>query len=289
MHKPKIKRGNKRKEETVAPSLSQKINELLNDISNNNIIPIDNNISDNDVLNKDEVLNNNNVFNNDDVFNDDDCFNDDDILNDNNIINNNDKPATQDFTTTFLRQIPTLETEHNNQDLTTLNSSNNNQIQNIISSTRFVSSKPITISDSRIKAYVTFRAKNNARNNLMNEICNTMNNLINQIKKLFLRPLMKYQSISFAYSLSDFLEKLKCLFLYAQNPQRSVFEKLVQKIFKCELNSAEGIEWLQTANRYFGDFQNKLVNNVEDLINEFKEERSTEGTLQKEEIITFVD
>ncbi|RIB06935.1 hypothetical protein C2G38_2215838 [Gigaspora rosea] len=46
----------------------------------------------------------------------------------------------------------------------------------------------------------------------------------------------------------DFLEKLKYLFLRARNPQKSVFEELVQKVFK-----------------------------------------STEGTLQKEEIITFVD
>ncbi|CAG8653745.1 9856_t:CDS:2, partial [Racocetra fulgida] len=39
----------------------------------------------------------------------------------------------------------------------------------------------------------------------------------------------------------DFLEELKYLFLRIQNLKKSVFEELVLKIFKCELNSAEGI------------------------------------------------
>ena len=58
----------------------------------------------------------------------------------------------------------------------------------------------------------------------------------------------------------DFLEELKCLFLSVRNPNKSVLEELVRKIVKCELNSAEGIEWLQTAKSSFGDFRNKLVN-----------------------------
>ncbi|CAG8711494.1 3381_t:CDS:2, partial [Cetraspora pellucida] len=87
----------------------------------------------------------------------------------------------------------------------------------------------------------------------------------------------------------DFLEELKCLFLRVRNPQKSVFEELVLKVFKCELNSAEGIEWLHTAIRHFGDFRNKLVNNVMDLVDDFKEIRSTTGPLQKEEVVAFVD
>ncbi|CAG8731356.1 20604_t:CDS:2 [Rhizophagus irregularis] len=61
-------------------------------------------------------------------------------------------------------------------------------------------------------------------------------------------------------SCRDFLEELKCLFLRVRNPQKRVLEELIRKVIKCELNSAEGIEWLHTANRHFGDFRNKLVN-----------------------------
>src|SRR5581483_7521964 len=55
-------------------------------------------------------------------------------------------------------------------------------------------------------------------------------------------------------SCRDFLEELKCLFLCVRNPPKRAFEELIRKFIKCELNSAEGIEWLQTANRHFGDF-----------------------------------
>ncbi|CAB4430768.1 unnamed protein product [Rhizophagus irregularis] len=63
-------------------------------------------------------------------------------------------------------------------------------------------------------------------------------------------------------SCRDFLEELKCLFLRVRNPQKRVLEELIRKVIKCELNSAEGIEWLHTANRHFGDFRNKLVNGL---------------------------
>ena len=52
-----------------------------------------------------------------------------------------------------------------------------------------------------------------------------------------------------------------------------MFEELIRKVIKCELNSAEDIEWLQTVNRHFGDFRNKFINNVEDLVENFKERR----------------
>ncbi|CAB5368044.1 unnamed protein product [Rhizophagus irregularis] len=57
-----------------------------------------------------------------------------------------------------------------------------------------------------------------------------------------------------------------------------------------ELKS-KGIEWLHTANRHFGDFRNKLVNSVENLVENFKEKRTLSMTspLQREEIISFVD
>ncbi|RIA82773.1 hypothetical protein C1645_834829 [Glomus cerebriforme] len=41
--------------------------------------------------------------------------------------------------------------------------------------------------------------------------------------------------------------------------------------------------------KHFGDFRNKLVNSVIDLINNFKEKRNLVNPLQKEEIIAFVD
>ncbi|PKY57058.1 hypothetical protein RhiirA4_477860 [Rhizophagus irregularis] len=74
-------------------------------------------------------------------------------------------------------------------------------------------------------------------------------------------------------SCCDFLEELKYLFLRIWNPQKCVLEELIRKVIKCELNSAEGIEWLHTANRHFGDFRNKLVNGIVDLIDNFKESR----------------
>ncbi|CAG8563758.1 5958_t:CDS:2 [Racocetra persica] len=48
---------------------------------------------------------------------------------------------------------------------------------------------------------------------------------------------------------------------------------------------------LQIATKHFGDFHNKLINNVEKLVKEFKEKRTCSITspLQKEEIIAFVD
>lgn len=71
----------------------------------------------------------------------------------------------------------------------------------------------------------------------------------------------------------DFLEELKCLFLRVRNPNRIIFEDLVQQIFNCELNSAEGIEWLRTAHKNFNDFRNKFLDNIEELIDRFKEKR----------------
>ncbi|RIA96163.1 hypothetical protein C1645_815735 [Glomus cerebriforme] len=49
------------------------------------------------------------------------------------------------------------------------------------------------------------------------------------------------------------------------NPQKVMLEELIWKVIKCELNSAEGIEWIHTANR------------------------NSSNPLQKEEIIAFVD
>ncbi|KAF0382171.1 hypothetical protein F8M41_011975 [Gigaspora margarita] len=79
----------------------------------------------------------------------------------------------------------------------------------------------------------------------------------------------------------DFLEELKCFFLRVQNPRKGAFEKLVLKIFKCEFNSTEDIEYLYIANRHFGDFRNSLVNNVMDLI--------YHRPFAKEEILAFID
>ena len=71
----------------------------------------------------------------------------------------------------------------------------------------------------------------------------------------------------------DFLEELKCLFLRARNPNKNIFEDLVQQIFNCDLNSGKGINWLHAANRNFSDFRNKFLDSVDELIDAFKEQR----------------
>ena len=49
----------------------------------------------------------------------------------------------------------------------------------------------------------------------------------------------------------------------------------MQQIFNCELNSDEGINWLQIANKKFNDFRNKFLDtNVEDAVEAFKEKRA---------------
>jgi hypothetical protein len=73
----------------------------------------------------------------------------------------------------------------------------------------------------------------------------------------------------------DFLEELKCLFLRVRNPKKNAFEDLVRQIFNCDLNSADGVDWLRTSNRQFGDFRNKFLDSIEDLINEFKANKIT--------------
>ncbi|CAG8765142.1 10361_t:CDS:2 [Dentiscutata erythropus] len=73
---------------------------------------------------------------------------------------------------------------------------------------------------------------------------------------------------------------------------KKAFEDLVRQIIKCDLNLAKGIEWLQVAKRHFGNFRNKLINNIEELVEDFKKKElgySTTSSLQKEEIIAFVD
>ncbi|CAG8712522.1 3729_t:CDS:2, partial [Dentiscutata erythropus] len=64
----------------------------------------------------------------------------------------------------------------------------------------------------------------------------------------------------------DYLKELKCLFL-------------------------RGIKWLQIAKKHFGDFRNKLVNDIENLVKDFKKIRArpVSSPLQKEEIIAFVN
>jgi hypothetical protein len=72
----------------------------------------------------------------------------------------------------------------------------------------------------------------------------------------------------------DFLEELKCLFLRVRNPNKSVFVDLVWKMFNCDINSAEGTNWLQAANRNFIDSHNKFLDAVEKAIDDFNEERA---------------
>jgi len=48
---------------------------------------------------------------------------------------------------------------------------------------------------------------------------------------------------------------------------------LIQQIFDYELNSNEGVDWQHTATKNFNDSRNKFLDNVEELINKFKEGR----------------
>ena len=67
---------------------------------------------------------------------------------------------------------------------------------------------------------------------------------------------------------------MKCLFLRFRDPEKSAFEDLVQEIFKCKLNSTEGIDWLRAANRNFGDFRNKFLDSIDEIIDTIKVERA---------------
>jgi len=72
----------------------------------------------------------------------------------------------------------------------------------------------------------------------------------------------------------DYLEELKCLFLRVRSPPKHALEGLIRQIIKCDLNSAEGLEWLRIGNRQFGDFRNKFLNGIERSVNSFKEKRN---------------
>ncbi|PKC67985.1 hypothetical protein RhiirA1_393268 [Rhizophagus irregularis] len=89
----------------------------------------------------------------------------------------------------------------------------------------------------------------------------------------------------------DYLDELKCLFLRVRHPPKNAIQELVRQIFKCDLNSAEGIECLKVANKNLGDSRNKLINSIMELVKSFNEQRSRNTTepLQKDEITKFVD
>ncbi|CAG8673736.1 707_t:CDS:2 [Dentiscutata erythropus] len=70
-------------------------------------------------------------------------------------------------------------------------------------------------------------------------------------------------SISLALSNTMQNQNDKCFFLRTRNPPKKALEDLVRQIIKYDLNSTEGIKWLQIAKRHFGDFRNKLINGVE--------------------------
>ncbi|CAG8756731.1 12720_t:CDS:2, partial [Dentiscutata erythropus] len=187
--------------------------------------------------------------------------------------------------------------------------------------------KPITVSNSRNNDQFNYNSRkillgsgNNTMNIQMNNTCNMMNTLIfhsetiNEVVPLSFDKMLIYQLspvvegsqfMPFTFPRSsttilqnqgdkikanrDFLEELKYLFLHVRNSRKGIFEELVLKIFSCELNSTEGVEYLHIANRHFDNFINSLVNNIIDLISDFKETRSMTGPLQKEEILAFID
>ncbi|RIB21586.1 hypothetical protein C2G38_2299389 [Gigaspora rosea] len=306
----KNKKGRKKKHEIVAPPASQIITELLKD-------DVPNNDDDND-----GILTNGNISNNGDVFNNDDVFNDSDSFNDN-------ESVAQDFATVPLRPISTesnqqkksmFNSRSNNQIQNDIISSNKNfkirtkvsfgvgdNMMNIQMNHTHNVMNNSTIHFDTIDNAVPSPFNKMTIYQLCSWLCENPNvlqlannmNLSMQapvIEGLQLMPSTSPGSLTMQQpredktkACRDFLEELKCFFLRVRSPKKGTFEELVQKIFKCELNSAEGIEWLHIATRNFGDFWNKLVNGVMDLIKVFKQTRSATGPLQKVEIITFVN
>jgi len=61
------------------------------------------------------------------------------------------------------------------------------------------------------------------------------------------------------------------MFLQIRNPSKNSIEELIQQIFDYELNSNEGVDWQRAATKNFNDSQNKFLDNVEELINKFKD------------------
>ena len=64
------------------------------------------------------------------------------------------------------------------------------------------------------------------------------------------------------------------MFLRSRDPEKSAFEELVRQILNCDLNGAEGTDWLRAANKNFGDFRNKFLDSIEEKIVMFKEKRA---------------
>ncbi|CAG8527371.1 33478_t:CDS:2, partial [Racocetra persica] len=257
------KKGRKKKQESVVSQPSQIITEFLND----------------DVSN----IMGDNISN-------DDSFNDDDISDNNDVFNDNESVA-QDFTTT-------QGTESNSQNKLMLNSRCNNHNQdNFISSNRIASSRLMSIPDSREDSPILYRSTlalelrnkidlNRASEIVSNSRVNSQFDYVSLNNTSRSRPISSLRSRNNAMNILrndthdaetnsihhfDITNKvvpssLNKMMIYqlcswlCENPKKSVFEELVQKVFKCELNSTKGIEWLHTANRYFGDFRNKLVN-----------------------------
>ncbi|KAF0541216.1 hypothetical protein F8M41_005596 [Gigaspora margarita] len=132
-----VKKGHKKKvQKIIAPS-------SLND-SNNNMQS--KNKRGHDVPDN----NNNNNSNDNSVSNYDDIFDDNDI-------NYDDESAAQDFTITSLRPESAHEIESNNQNMPMLSSNNNHQIQNNISSKRILSSRLTSTSASRESSPICYR------------------------------------------------------------------------------------------------------------------------------------
>ncbi|RGB31936.1 hypothetical protein C1646_763519 [Rhizophagus diaphanus] len=268
----KCKRGCKKKQEAVAPPSSQIITELLknDDVSNDNYVLNGNNVLNDNFLN-DDVPNDDvpdDDVPNDDVPDDDVPINDH-ILNDDDILN--DEPST--IAVPF-RLVTTQKTGSNSQNMSMFDSKANVQIQNdFIPLNRTAPSRPILISDSRKNSPIdyyrpTLTAKESKNEfNFLNRTSRTISALESKFatsneampssRSTRTTPLRSKDRAEM--SLSSYLE--------------SSVEELIRKVINYELNSAEGIEWLHIANRHFGDFRNKLVNGVEDLIKNFKEKR----------------
>ncbi|GES92054.1 hypothetical protein GLOIN_2v1876551 [Rhizophagus clarus] len=87
-------------------------------------------------------------------------------------------------------------------------------------------------------------------------------------------------------------ESIKCLFLRTRNPREETFDELIKKIFKVQIYSTEGKNFLEKTHRAFADYRNKLNQNIEHEINEYKnirKNRAITGSLSNKEVKDYVD
>ncbi|CAG8529167.1 24649_t:CDS:2 [Racocetra persica] len=129
----------------------------------------------------------------------------------------------------------------------------------------------------------------NTQNDFTSFYQNSINPMITSLKKSSALELM---NLSMKIPATDSLQLTPSTSLALSSIAQDQYEKKTKASQDyLEKLKSEGIEWLQVAKRHFGDFCNKLINNIEELVKDFKKKRicSTTSLLQKEKIIAFAD